>query len=75
MGVDLAEVGREGQLLVARDVLVAEEQNLALQQQGLQRVALRAVQRLAQVDPADFRTDGRVDLDRAQSPSSFRECR
>lgn len=58
MIIQWAELGGEGDLLLAGYVLVTEEKHLVLEQQGVDFVALRWGERLAQVHAADFGADG-----------------
>jgi hypothetical protein len=57
--LQLAEAAGEGQLLFGRDRLVAEEQDLPLQQRGLQRRDRLVRQRPGQVDVVHLGPDGR----------------
>jgi hypothetical protein len=60
MRVEFPEVAGEGELLVAVDLLVAEEQHLVFEEQGVELVAGRLVEWLAEVDAVDFGADGRA---------------
>ena len=68
MILELAEVAREGHVVGAADVLVAEEEHLVLQQQRADLAHEVGVARgLADVDVQDLRADRagqRLDLDR-----------
>ncbi|MOA55321.1 hypothetical protein D3C78_1790950 [compost metagenome] len=58
VNVQVAEIRREACLLLRRDRLVTEEQDLMLEQGLLDGIALLRVQRLADVDAADLRAEG-----------------
>ena len=62
MDVQLAEQPAEGQVLVGRDVLVAEEDDAVLGQRPVQLVVLAVAERLAEVDAVDLRADDRRQL-------------
>ena len=70
--LELAEVPREGDVLGARDVLVAEEQDLVLEQQRADLGDEAGVaRRSAEVHVGELRADRagqRLDLDRAARP-------
>ena len=56
---DLAEAQRERELLIAGEVLVAEDEQVMLEERREDRVLQRVCERLRQIDAQDFRT-GRV---------------
>ncbi len=60
VGVERPEPRGEGGVLVRRQLLVAEEHHLVLQQDGLDLVADLVGDRQPQVDPADLGADGRL---------------
>jgi len=57
VGVERAELARERRVLVLVETLVAEEDDLVLEDGGLDLVPLLGAQRAAEVHPADLRTD------------------
>jgi energy-converting hydrogenase Eha subunit G len=61
MDVQLAELAAEGQVLILRQMLVAEEDHQVLGQRAVDLVHL-AVADLAQIDAADLAADDRRQL-------------
>ena len=67
MDVQFAEQPAEGEMLLRRDVLIAEEDDEVLRQRAVELVHRPVGQRAGEVDAADFRADDRrepVDADR-----------
>jgi len=62
MDVQVAEQPAERQVLVGRDVLVAEEDDAVLGQRTMDLVVLAVRQRLAEVEAGDLRADNGVSL-------------
>ena len=62
MGVQVAEQPAERQVLVLRDVLVAEEDHQVLGQRAVDLVLLAIGERLAEVDAGDLGADDRRQL-------------
>ena len=60
MRLQLAEAAREGDVLLGGDVLVAEEDDLELQQRAMDLVEGLVVDRLGQVDAAELGADRRA---------------
>ena len=58
--LEIAEVAPEGEVLLGRDRLLAEEEHFVLEQTGAQRRDRRVVERLAEVDVADLGADRRA---------------
>ena len=60
--VQLAEQPAEGEVLVGRDVLVAEEDDEVLGERAVDLVQLAVRQRLGEIDAGDLRADDRRQL-------------
>ena len=54
VGVELAEAAAEGDVLLARDLLVAEQQDAFLQEGAMDLVELRVAGRLGEIDAGDL---------------------
>ena len=52
--VELAEAAAEGDVLLARDLLVAEQQDAALEEGAMDLVELGVAERLGEIDALDF---------------------
>ena len=58
VAVEFAEAAAEGDVLLARDVLLAEQQDAALQEGAVDLVELGVAERLGKVDALDFGAQG-----------------
>jgi hypothetical protein len=54
VAIELAEAAAEGDVLLARDLLVAEQENAALQERTMDLVELGIAEWPAEIDPLDF---------------------
>jgi hypothetical protein len=56
--VELAEAAAEGDVLLARDLLVAEQKDAALQERAMDLIELGVAERLGEIDALDLGAEG-----------------
>ena len=58
VAIELAEAAAEGDVLLARDLLVAEQQDAALEEGAVDLVELGVAERLGEIDALDLGAQG-----------------